>query len=223
MHTIASCNQHIMHGCTWRLRFTLHIGFVCCRFQDGLHGAACCMSHVACCLSHVARCALHAVCCNSRCNLIRSFVQPERLTGENAYACAACTAKRDELLASAEAEGAADAPEKENGAADARKTEEDERQIAEVSTFARAASIVLQATALALSCYRRHGHSRRVRPCAAPTRAHRCLRCNSAGCDEPRRVQRWAECAKRATELKQRKDYAAAAAATAEVLAAACY
>jgi hypothetical protein len=33
-------------------------------------------------------------------------------------------------------------------------------------------------------------------------------------------VQRWTECAKRATELKQRKDYAAAAAAAAEVLKA---
>ena len=96
-------------------------------------------------MSPVACCVLPAACCNSRCNSIRSFVQPERLTGENAYACAACTAKRDELLASAEVEGATDAPEKENAAAAARKTEEEERQIAEVRLgwigLARAASI----------------------------------------------------------------------------------
>ena len=96
-------------------------------------------------MSPVACCVLRAACCNSRCNSIRSFVQPERLTGENAYACAACTAKRDELLASAEVEGATDAPEKENAAAAARKTEEEERQIAEVRLgwigLARAASI----------------------------------------------------------------------------------
>jgi hypothetical protein len=105
-----------------------------------LHGVcfmlsvACCLCHVAGRLLHVACCLLPAACCNSRCNSIRSFVQPERLTGENAYACAACTAKRDELLASAEVEGATDAPEKESAAAAARKTEEEERQIAEVRT-----------------------------------------------------------------------------------------
>ncbi len=107
---------------------------VVCRLLSvacGLLSVACGLLHVVCAMSPVACCVLPAACCNSRCNSIRSFVQPERLTGENAYACAACTAKRDELLASAEVEGATDAPEKESAAA-ARKTDEEERQIAEV-------------------------------------------------------------------------------------------